>query len=130
MPGVVTFLLVMLCGGIGAASRFLLDGAISRHNRTGIPLGTLVINVTACLLIGLLTGWAISIPWAGTPTVRFILGTGLLGGFSTFSTASVDGFRLLQQRHYLRVLVYLGGMLLLSVAAEALGMVISETLFL
>ena len=62
-----------------------------------MPWGTVVVNVTACLFMGLLVGWAGDSPhsesWAAAALT--VLGTGFLGGYSTFSTACVEGARLL-----------------------------------
>ena len=81
-------LLVALAGGLGAVVRFLVDAAVGgRARRFGMPLGTVVVNVTGSFLLGLLTGW-----WAthtADPGVRLVLGTGFLGGYTTISTASV-----------------------------------------
>ncbi|HSN44378.1 MAG TPA: fluoride efflux transporter CrcB [Propionibacteriaceae bacterium] len=89
-------LVVALAGGLGAVARFLVDAAIGRRvARPGLPLGTLVINVTGSLLLGLITGW-----WSvagGDPTLRLVLGTGFLGGYTTFSTASVEAARLARE---------------------------------
>ena len=59
-----------------------------------VPVGTIVVNTTACLLLGILTGWAQAEATAGAASLARVLGTGLLGGYSTFSTASVEGARL------------------------------------
>ncbi|UNX54712.1 CrcB family protein [Georgenia sp. TF02-10] len=116
-------LLAALAGGLGAAARFLLDTLVARHNPLGVPLGTIVVNVTSCLLLGLLTGWAIAHP-AGT-AVTTVLGVGLLGGYSTFSTATVEGVRLLRGGDAWAALVHTGGMLALSLAASTLGLLVA-----
>ncbi|GIG41471.1 fluoride efflux transporter FluC [Cellulomonas phragmiteti] len=85
--------LLALAGGLGAASRFTVDTWVARRSRAPFPLGTLVVNVTACLLLGAVVGWALTHPGHGG--VRAVLGVGFLGGYSTFSTASVEGARLL-----------------------------------
>lgn len=108
-----------LLGGLGAVCRFLIDTAINKRNRLTIPLGTIVVNVTACLLMGLLTGWALS--HAGSDGVRTLLGSGFLGGYSTFGTASVEGVRLLRSGRTVEGIVHTGGMLMLSLAATLAG---------
>lgn len=117
-------LLVAVGGGVGAALRFLLDGLVkSRTARSRIaafPVGTLVINVTGSLVLGLLTGLA----QAGTIPVSAVavLGTGMMGGYTTFSTASVETVQLLRTgKSRLAVLNGLG-MLVVSVGAAALGL--------
>ncbi|MFT9008273.1 MAG: CrcB family protein [Bifidobacterium sp.] len=122
----LAFILMALCGGVGAVCRFLVDSAVNKRNRLGFPLGTIVVNVTACLLLGLLTGWVASWHSVDAQNVRFILGTGLLGGYSTFSTASVEGYRLIQHHHYLRAIIHTGGMLVVSLGAGMLGLLIAS----
>jgi CrcB protein len=114
--------LAALLGGLGAASRFLVDTWVNKRNRLTIPLGTIVVNVTACLLMGILTGWVTS--HVGSDGVRLLLGSGFLGGYSTFSTASVEGVRLIKAHEPVRALQHTGGMLVLSLVATLLGFVI------
>lgn len=114
--------LAALLGGLGAASRFLVDTWVNKRNRLTIPLGTIVVNITACLLMGILTGWVTS--HVGSDTVRLLLASGFLGGYSTFSTASVEGVRLIKAHEPVRALQHTGGMLVLSLAATLLGFVI------
>ena len=116
-------LLVAIGGGAGAALRFVLDGVVkARVDR--FPLGTMVINVSGSLVLGLLTG----LGEAGTlalPVVA-VLGTGMMGGYTTFSTASVETVRLLQSgKTRLAVLNGLG-MLVVSVGAAALGLLLGR----
>jgi fluoride exporter len=119
-PGI--FLLLALAGGAGAALRFVVDGAVGRVLGTRVPWGTALINVSGSFVLGLLTGLALH----GLPeAVLAVLGTGLLGGYTTFSTASVDTVRLLQQRRYAASLVYGVGVLVVSVAAALLGLALS-----
>lgn len=113
-------LLVALAGGLGAVVRFLVDAAVTRQVRTSaLPLGTLVVNTTGSLLLGLLTGW-----WAahgGDPALRAILGTGFLGGYTTFSTASVEAARLARGDGAWPALLHATGMLVAGVLAAAAG---------
>lgn len=115
-------LLTALAGGIGGALRFLVDTGVSRVNRTTLPLGTVVVNATACFALGLLTGYGLH--QLGREHLVAILGAGLLGGYSTFSTASVEGARLIRDGRWLAALVHGGGMLVVSLAASVLGLAI------
>ena len=124
----LTFILMMLCGGVGASCRFLVDSAVNKRNTLSFPLGTIVVNATACLLLGVFTGLVASLAAQDAESIKFVLGTGLFGGYSTFSTASVEGYRLLEHRRYWLALVHTGGMLLVSVLAGFLGMAITGAL--
>lgn len=121
-------LLVAVGGGVGAALRFLLDGLVKvRVSDTALarlPVGTILINVSGSLLLGVLTGagQAGALP---LPTVA-VLGTGMMGGYTTFSTASVETVQLLRSgKAGLAVLNGLG-MLVVSVGAAALGLLIGR----
>ncbi|GAB2625050.1 fluoride efflux transporter FluC [Pseudactinotalea suaedae] len=118
-------ILVALAGGLGAAARFLVDGAVQRRRRGGTPLGTLVVNTTACLLIGLLTGWASGRVDSALVTV---IGVGLLGGYSTFSTASVEAARLLLGGRIGAALAHAFGMLVLGLGAGWAGIAVGHAL--
>jgi fluoride exporter len=119
-PGL--FLLLAVAGGVGAVLRFVADGALRLRLGARLPWGTAVINVSGSLLLGLLTG----LVTRGMPeAVLLVLGTGVLGGYTTFSTASVETIRLVQQRRWAASLLYGLGVLVLSIAAGALGLVLS-----
>jgi fluoride exporter len=110
--------LMAVAGGIGAVARFVLD-SIVRMRVEAYPLGTMIINLSGSFLLGLvvgLTGHVLSPEW------RLVLGTGFLGGYTTFSTASVETVRLLQAGRYASAVVNGLGMLVLSVLAAAVGL--------
>lgn len=79
-------------------ARYLAGGAIQRLWPSHLPLGTLTVNVTGCLLMGLLAGWrtAQGDP-ALTPPWREFLLTGVLGGYTTFSAFSLQTLALLHE---------------------------------
>lgn len=117
----MTPLLIALAGGLGATARFVLDGVVARRNPFRIPLGTVVINVTGSLLLGLLTGAVIA--HGGSTELKLVLGTGFLGGYTTFSTASVEAVRLAAGTRALALsFAHAAGMLAVSLAAAALGL--------
>lgn len=112
-------LLVAVLGGVGAAARFVVDGAVrSRWTRT-FPLATLVVNVSGSFLIGLLTG-AHLFHGLG-PTWLAVAATGFCGGYTTFSTAMVETVRLVEAGEVRRATANVLGSLLLCVAAASLG---------
>jgi CrcB protein len=116
----VELLLVAVAGGVGAGLRFVLDGLVRGRNRWRLPLGTMVINVSGSLVLGYLTGLGgVGLLPDGVVTV---FGTGMMGGYTTFSTASVETVQLLRTGHP-RLAVLNGlGMLVVSVGAAALGL--------
>jgi CrcB protein len=113
-------LLVAVGGGVGASGRFVLDGLVKSRWWGALPLGTLIINVSGSLILGFVTGLANA---AVLPSVTAaVLGTGMMGGYTTFSTASVETVQLFREgKFWLAVLNGLG-MLVVSVGAAALGL--------
>lgn len=118
----MTVLLLAVAGGIGAVSRFFADTFVARHNPFRMPLGTLLINVTGSLVLGLLTGLlAADAPESTGATVRAVLGTGFCGGYTTFSTASIESVRLWVAEGRGTGVGYAVATLLGSVAAAGVG---------
>jgi fluoride exporter len=114
------FVLLAAAGGLGAAARLVLDGLVRSRIQTAFPVGTALINVTGSLLLGFVTGLALS--HALPEQWHLVLGTGFLGGYTTFSTASFETVRLLQAARY-RAAVGNGlGTLVGAVVAAALGL--------
>jgi fluoride exporter len=94
-------LLVAAGGGLGSAARYLLDGAVYRFAPATFPYGTFVVNVLGCLIFGALVGLAEDRLAVGTISRVFVL-TGILGGFTTFSTFSFETIELLRDGEWVR----------------------------
>jgi CrcB protein len=115
----VTVLLVLLGGGLGAPARYLTDRWVQSRHRLRFPLGTLLVNLIGCLLLGIIAGGLAHRHWPAH--VEALLGTGFCGGLTTFSTFSVEAVELLQGRFALRSLAYLLISCGLGLALAALG---------
>jgi CrcB protein len=105
---------VGLLGGAGALGRLLLDGAVSAR-ADAFPFGTLLVNVSGAFALGFLVGLG-----AGGDTNR-LLGTGLIGGFTTFSTWMFESHRLAEDRRGGLSVVNLAGSLVIGVAVAWVG---------
>lgn len=114
------FMLLVFCGGLGACTRFLLDGAIKQRSRSALPWGTITINLSGSFLLGLLTGLVLS--HVAAPEWQLVIGTGFLGGYTTFSTASFETIRLIQTGKVTAALINAIGTLTGSVLAALLGL--------
>lgn len=89
----MTVLLLAAAGGVGAACRLLVDGLVRARTRGHFPWGTTVVNLSGSFALGLL------VAMAPGGDLRLVLGTGFLGGYTTFSTASFEvAERLLDHR--------------------------------
>ena len=119
MSGALTAVSICIAGGMGAALRLILDGLIRARVKSTYPVGTTAINITGSFLLGLVTGLAtsqlVSQQW------QLIAGTGFLGGYTTFSTASFETVRLIEDRRYIAAALNGLGMLLICTTAAALG---------
>jgi CrcB protein len=115
-----TVVAVILAGAVGAPARFLVDDVIARSAGRSWPIGTLVINVTGSLLLGLLGGLVLH--RAFSPEIYRVLGTGFCGSFTTFSTFTFETARLVQDGRRWQAAVYWLCTAGLGVGAAALGL--------
>ena len=99
----LNYVLVSLGGAIGSAARFWISGAIAQRYGTTFPLGTLAVNVTGSFVVGLLA--AMTLPegrWLLTPSARVFLMIGVCGGYTTFSSFSLQTLALAQEGEWFR----------------------------
>ncbi|WP_328866407.1 fluoride efflux transporter CrcB [Streptomyces sp. NBC_00304] len=88
----MNWLLVIAGAAVGAPLRYLTDRAVQSRHDTVFPWGTFTVNVTGCLVLGLLTGAVTA--GAASSHVQLLLGTGLCGALTTYSTFSYETLRL------------------------------------
>ncbi|CAL9348551.1 Putative fluoride ion transporter CrcB [Streptomyces sp. enrichment culture] len=88
----MNWLLVVAGAMVGAPLRYLTDRAVQSRHDSVFPWGTLTVNVVGCLVLGLLTGAALA--GAAGPHLQLLLGTGLCGALTTYSTFSYETLRL------------------------------------
>lgn len=117
---VADWVLLIVGGGVGAAARYLLDGAVMKGRTGAFPLGILVVNASGSFLLGLLTGLGSAI----APAWVSIIGVGMLGGFTTFSTVSAESVLLAQRGRRDWAWLNLLGTLVVCIVAAALGVLI------
>lgn len=84
------WLMVLLGAAVGAPARFLIDQFVQRRIASRFPWGTFAVNVIACAVLGFIAGAATSVP----TDVQHLVGTGLCGTLSTYSTFSYETLRL------------------------------------
>ena len=121
--GGMTLLVVSLAGGVGAASRFIVETLAGRRWASSFPLATVLVNVTGSFVFGVLAGLVLF--HGSAVDVRTIGGTGFCGGYTTFSAASFETVRLAERGQALSAAVNGVGTLLLAVSAAAAGLVLA-----
>ena len=122
----MTVVFLALAGGVGAAVRFIVDGLIRSRLRTALPWATILINVSGSLVLGFVSGLVVR--GHAPDSLQLVLGTGFLGGYTTFSTASVETIRLVQSGRTGLALTNAVGSLVASVVAAAVGLWIAVAL--
>jgi CrcB protein len=118
MTGTLTWIAVGLLGAIGSWARFKIGVLVAARYPSSVPLGTLVVNLSGAFGLGLLVGLAV----AGDALL--LVGGGLLGSYTTFSTWMVESQRLADDGEWGPMLLYLLGSMLAGLAAAGLGWLI------
>lgn len=112
-------------GAVGSVLRYYSGQFISKNYPSQIPLGTLIVNLLGCLLIGILLGYfaknqGLSNEW------KLLLITGFCGGYTTFSTFAAENITLIQNQQVSQAILYIGLSVLLGLTAVYFGIMISR----
>jgi CrcB protein len=113
------FLWICLAGAAGTGARYLLSTWLSRASGSAFPWGTLAVNLLGSFLLGVI----MTIGLAGVlpPTLRLTLATGLMGGFTTYSSFNYETLQYLRSDSWLLASVNVGATVLGCLAAGLLG---------
>src|SRR5881227_1263791 len=114
------YLYIALGGAAGSLLRYSLGGAVQRLSASGFPMGTLMVNVSGCFIIGVLVRQFMNMQLS--PELRALLIVGFCGGFTTFSTFSAETLGLIEGGEYARATGYVVLSLGLCLAATLAGM--------
>ncbi|MDH6253334.1 CrcB protein [Chryseobacterium sp. H1D6B] len=110
---------IFIGGGAGSIARYLVSNFTQKlWNISSFPMGTFLVNILGCLLIGFLTSYFMKVD----NYLKYLLITGFCGGFTTFSTFSVENYSLWQQQQYGTLFLYMILSIVLGLTAVVLGM--------
>jgi len=101
-----TLLTVGIGGGLGAVLRYFLANVGQSFTIANFPLGTIIVNIIGCALIGVITALLIGPLSQHREFLRLLLIVGILGGFTTFSTFALDTFELLEDGRIRQAIMY------------------------
>ena len=122
-----TIIGIAIAGALGALARYGLEGAVSRRSPGAFPWGTFVVNVSGSFLVGLLFT-LLTERWLAAPWLRSTLMIGLLGAYTTFSTLSLESYRLIEDGAYGIAAASLFGSLAAGLGAVYAGVVVGRVL--
>jgi len=114
-------MLTAIGGALGSISRWGCTLFAQRFLPSSWPWGTFISNVVGCFVAGLLAGWFAKMPDQDGPLKQLLL-IGFCGGFTTFSSFSLETMRMLQQGQMLHAIGYAGSSFLLGLLALAIGL--------
>lgn len=119
------YFFIALGGALGSIARYWMGSTISGRLGTRFPFGTLIVNITACVLLGF------SLTWLGrraelNPEWRFFIAVGCVGAYSTFSTFEWETFSTMRSGAFLMGALYAVGSLVLGLAATWGGAVLAD----
>jgi fluoride exporter len=118
-PAVITVLLVFAGGAVGSPARYLTDRFVQSRHGGPFPLGTLLVNLVGCFILGIIAGGVAKSGWPAD--TRSLLGTGFCGGLTTFSTFSVETVQLVSKRLTSSAVLYIAISVGPGIALAALG---------
>lgn len=121
-------LMVALGGALGSLVRYFVASTVQPAWWPGFPFGIFVVNITGGLVMGLITGLA-ALKLNLTPEMRAFLTTGILGGYTTFSTFSLDSAMLMERGAYVQAGAYVVGSVVLSILALFAGLWLMRSLY-
>jgi len=119
---------VAVGGAIGSVARYVLNGFIQSAAWGGFPFGIFIVNISGGLIMGILTE-LMALKWNVSLELRAFLTTGILGGYTTFSTFSLDSAMLIERHAYGQAVAYIAGSALLSIAALFAGLWIVRVIY-
>jgi fluoride exporter len=122
----VKYLLIAIGGALGSVARFWVSSAVAARMGVTFPYGTLVVNLTACLIIGFAITYMSKRAGGKTAATRYLFGVGFIGAFSTFSTFEWDTLSTLRSGALLLAALYAFGSIVFGLIAVWSGSWLAE----
>ncbi|MEI7669969.1 MAG: fluoride efflux transporter CrcB [Pseudomonadota bacterium] len=117
----MNYLYVAIGGAIGSVFRYFMMNLVGYCLGNNFPYATIFVNISGSLIMGLLIGWLANNMPANSNEIRIFLAVGVLGGYTTFSSFSLDAINLLQNGKLLAMTLYITSSVMLSLAGYMAG---------
>jgi len=121
------FLLVAIGGALGAPLRYLIDRTVQAHHDTTFPWGTFAANVTGSMILGVVAGAALS--GAASQHIQDVLGTGLCGALTTYSTFSYETLSLAEAGARFFAVANVAASVIAGLGAVFMGLTCAQAVF-
>lgn len=115
--------LIFFGAGVGGVCRYWVSSAVYGLLGNEFPYGTLIVNISGCLVMGLLSGFILERELSAAPQIRALLLIGLLGGYTTFSSFSIETIYLIENGHWVSGFMNMLASVVICVAAAGLGLI-------
>lgn len=118
----MTWLYIAIGGALGSMARYFMQSAIGRYAGLDFPYGTLIVNITGSVLMGIFIGWLARVDQGHAQNLRLFVAIGVLGGYTTFSSFSLDAITLMEEGKLSAMAVYVLSSVVISVAGLYAGL--------
>lgn len=124
----MNYLAIFIGGGIGSLLRYATTILFKKHSLFNLPLGTLVSNILASFLLGIFVSYFATKHFDNKIVINFLI-IGICGGFSTFSTFTLENYRFISNNQFMTMFLYMSLSIIVSLVFIYLGVIISQFSF-
>jgi CrcB protein len=118
---------VALGGALGSVARYLMQSVIGKNWGSSFPYGTIIVNISGSLLMGILIGWLSRTMPERAQDLRIFLAVGVLGGYTTFSSFSLDAIVLMEEGRWVAMSIYVLASVLCGLIGLMAGLQVMRT---
>jgi len=118
----MAYLYVALGGALGSVARYLMQSFIGHYTGPGFPYGTLIVNISGSAIMGLFIGWLARGDLLHGQDLRLFVAIGILGGYTTFSSFSLESITLMEEGRWGAMGAYIAASVVLSLAGLLMGL--------
>ncbi len=118
----MNLILIAIGGALGSVARYLMQSLIGHYAGKDFPYGTLIVNISGSVVMGLFIGWLARATQGSQEQIRLFVAIGILGGYTTFSSFSLESINLLEEGRWGAMGLYIAASVMLSLVGLMLGL--------